>query len=803
MSGAATRVADGGLAGRLFGRRLLATVLAAGLMAFAAPMPGFSAPMDPSLINMPAAKPGERMLVESDQLVYDYDHNTVSAVGNVKIYYNGYTLEAAKVAYNKATGRLIASGHVKLVDPSGAAVYSDYVDITDNFRDGFVQSLRVDSADHTHFGAASANRKGDQTTFADGSYTACEPCKQHPERPPLWDVKAEKIVLDQKEHMVYFTNATFQFFGQPIAWMPYFSAPDPTVTRKSGFLAPNFGYSQNLGFWGSIPYFWAIAPNMDMTFTPAYLTRQGFLGQVEFRHRLSNGQYTVRVAGINQDNPSVFSASGQQDFRAGINTTGSFAVAPDWTLGWNGTLLTDRTFTRDYGVLGGAGDVVPSTIYLTGLRDRNYFEARASYYQIVTDSADTGISHRERYDQGRQAVELPEIDSKKYADRPVLGGEFSVTSNLASLTRSEDDWFRYGADWNDLSKPKYFSGTAGNVVRLTEQADWKRQFIGPMGQVITPFAYLRGDAFYLDGQTSEAISRGLTSDSSAFRFMPAAGVDWKLPILVQNSYSTNIIEPRAQLIVRPNEMDAGQLPNNDAQSLVFDTSNLFDYDKFSGYDRVEGGTRLNLGVHYNGHFDNGASVDATFGQSFNLAGTNPYSVTDIAGVGGTVDNVSNLSGLASDASDYVAGATLDTGLGPQITASGRFDHSTFALNRGEVQATAAMGPVSASAAYLYLRHNPYNDNLAEASVVRGAGSINLTDNWRAFGSVIYDIAGTTIAGDSLGIAYDNDCLTFSLAYNETRAGYTDVTPGKWLTFRLQLRTFGDTSYQTGLNSTSN
>ena len=289
-------------------------------------------------------------------------------------------------------------------------------------------------------------------------------------------------------------------------------------------------------------------------------------------------------------------------------------------------------------------------------------------------------------------------------------------------------------------EPKYYSGTAGTTVRATEQVDWQRRFIGPMGQVITPFAYLRGDAFYLDGQTTAAIAAGLTSDTTAFRFMPAVGVDWSLPILVQTAHSTNIIEPRAQLIVRPNEMDAGELPNNDAQSLVFDSSNLFDYDKFSGYDRVEGGTRLNLGVHYNGSFDNGASVDATFGQSFHLAGTNPYATTDIAGVGGTVNGVS-LSGLGTNASDYVAGVALDTGLGPRITASGRFDNADFALNRGEIEATAALGPVSASAAYLYLSHNPYNSDLAAASVVRGAGSVNLTDNWRAFGSVIYDIDG--------------------------------------------------------------
>ena len=792
MSGAAAGVAVGGSTGRIFGRGLMCAALAAVLLCFVAPSVG-SAAVGDVVMKGPAVTPGERMLVESDQLVYDYDHNAVSAVGNVKIYYGGYTLEAEKVTYNKTSGRLYAEGHVKLVDPSGSAIYSDYIDITDDFRDGFVQSLRVDSADHTHFGAESAQRSGDTTTFAEGSYTACEPCKQHPEKPPLWDVKATKIVVDHKEHMVYFTNAKLEFMGVPMAWAPYFAVPDPSVKRKSGFLSPGFGYAEQLGFYGSLPYYWAIKPNMDVTFTPSYLTRQGFLGQLEFRHRLSNGAYTIRMAGISQNDPSAFGtgAPGNRTLRGAINTSGTLSVAQDWTLGWNGTLMSDRTFTRDYGVINSDVDGTVSTVYLKGARDRNSFEARASYYQILTSSA------APVYHQGRQPV-VGEIDSKKYADHPVLGGELSFTSNLTTLTRSEDDLFQYLSGGT-----VYDRGTAGNTIRATEQVDWKRRFIGPMGQVITPFAYVRGDAFYLNGQTSSAIASGLTSASDAYRFMPAVGVDWSLPILVQDAHSTNIIEPRAQLIVRPNEMNAGVLPNNDAQSLVFDVSNLFSTDKFSGYDREEGGTRLNLGVHYNGSFDNGALVDATFGQSFQLAGVNPYATTDVAGVGGTVAGLSSgLSGLETARSDYVAGAALDTGLGPRISANGRFDNATFALNRAEIEATAALGPVSASAAYLYLKNNPYDTSLASASVLRGAGSVNLTDNWRAFGSVIYDIKGTTLAGDGLGLAFDNDCLTFSVAYNETRAGYTDL-PSRWLTFRLQLRTIGDSVVQNNLSTSAN
>ncbi len=77
-----------------------------------------------------------------------------------------------------------------------------------------------------------------------GVYTACEPCKAHPEWPPLWQVRAKEITEDQSTHTVYFRDAYFDAFGVPVAYIPFFSAADPTVTRKSGFLAPDLRQQQ-------------------------------------------------------------------------------------------------------------------------------------------------------------------------------------------------------------------------------------------------------------------------------------------------------------------------------------------------------------------------------------------------------------------------------------------------------------------------------------------------------------------------------------------------------------------------------
>lgn len=737
--------------------------------------------------------PSKQMLVESDQLVYDYDNNSVAAVGNVRIYYNGYTLTAEKVTLLRSSARLIASGHVMLTDPSGVTTSGDELSLSDDFRDGFVTSLRVQTPDNTYFTAERADRsRGERTTFINGTYTACEPCRDHPEKPPFWQVRAAKIIVDQKEKMVYFRDARFEFLGVPIAWLPYFATPDTSVKRKSGFLFPSLGQSERLGTSISTPYFWALAPNYDVTFTPTYYTRQGFMGEVEWRHRMENGQYTLQMAGIRQQDKEAFldppdgSGAGtyaQRDWRWGVRSTGEYYLNPYWTFGWDGTISSDRTFTRNYGVLNDDKSETISYAHLTGLRGMNYFDARAYYFQILTDNPS-----EPRFDQARQAVVVPSIDHDYTINSPVFGGQLSVKSNLTALHRTEDDPFVYNL-------MPFMHGLAGNYARLSSQIEWQRTTIGPGGQVFTPFAYLRGDLFGLDPGSADA--EALVGDGARGRVMPAVGLQWSWPILATTASSTHIFEPIAQLIVRPNETMIGQLPNDDAQSLVFSDANLFSWDKFSGYDRVEGGTRLNVGIHYVGTFDSGVSLDGLFGQSYQLAGLNSFSIPDIA-------NVGTLSGLETAVSDYVGRLTVDTGIGPRFTARGRFDESDFSMQRAEVEATNAIGPVTASMSYLYLRDFPNNESVVSpTSVVRGAASINLIDNWRLYGSLAYDITNSALASDSLGIAYDNSCFTFAVAYSETREDYSDVGAQRRLNFLIQLRTLADAQLSANLTGLEN
>ena len=184
----------------------------------------------------------------------------------MEIYYNNYILTADQVVYDQSANTLTAVGNVVLKEPNGNIVRADRYTLTDDFRDGFVQSLSIVAKDDTRIAAERATRRGGNTTvFTNGRFT---PCKSSDGMPPLWCISAATVIHDQQAATITYQDAQFELFGVPVLYMPYFEHADPSVKRKSGFLMPEFSGSSTLGYGMTIPYYFALAPNYDFTFYP-------------------------------------------------------------------------------------------------------------------------------------------------------------------------------------------------------------------------------------------------------------------------------------------------------------------------------------------------------------------------------------------------------------------------------------------------------------------------------------------------------------------------------------------------------
>lgn len=748
------------------------------------------------------------MLVQASEVDYDYNNSRVSAVGNVQLFYNGTSVEADRVIYDQKTKRLHAEGNIRMTDADGKITYANIMDLSDDYRDGFVNSLRADTADHTRMAATRADRtSGNYTVFENGVYTACEPCRDDPKKPPLWQVKGARIIHDQKEKMLYFEDADIEFFGVPMIYLPYLSTPDPTVKRKTGFLMPAFTTYSTFGYGVEVPFYWAIAPDYDATFNPRFTTNQGVLLQAEFRQRLMNGSYQIRAYGIDQTDPSAFAGlPGDKQFRGGVETKGQFALSDKWVWGWDGVLLSDYYFMSDYRLAQyrdplGSFLTLPteatSQLYLTGVGNRSYFDARTIYYLSFSGNQD------------QVPVVAPVIDYSNVINHNILGGEFSYKTNFTSLTRDTAAFdpttaaaFANGtclptsADpAANIARPNcLLRGMPGTYTRLTGEADWRRSFTDDWGEIWTPFASVRADAIDASVTNQPGVSNFLpTGETQALRVMPTVGLEYRYPFINVQPWGSTTIEPIVQVIARPNEPDAGKLPNEDAQSMVFDTSNLFSVDKFSGYDREEGGGRANVGAQVTTQFNQGGSVVAVFGQSYQLFGLNSFAVADATNTG--ID-----SGLDKPASDYVASLAYSPNRTWTFSTRARIDQATGNVDRLETEAKATFDRWSVSLLYGDYAAQPDIGYLTRREGVLASGSVKVASNWVVTGAARWDLVANQINQYVIGAGYVDDCFVLGMNYVTSYtyvAGNTPPTLSHAFMLQLGLRTIAQTSTTAG------
>jgi LPS-assembly protein len=760
-------------------------------------------PRPPRPVTQRPANDGQ-MLVQANEVDYDYNNSRVSAVGNVQLFYNGTSVEADKVIYDQKTKRLHAEGNIRMTDADGKITYAEILDLSDDYRDGFVDSLRVDTADATRMAATRADRtSGNYTVFENGVYTACAPCKDDPKKPPLWQVKGMRIIHDQIDKMLYFENAQLEFFGVPLAYIPYFSAPDPTVKRKTGFLMPAYTTNSTYGFGIETPFYWAIAPDYDATINPRFMTEQGVLFQGEFRQRLMDGSYQIRAYGIDQLDPGAFAGQpGDRQFRGGVETKGEFALNDKWVWGWEGIALSDFMFLSDYRLSVYKDPLAsfltlpteaPSQLFLTGVGNRSYFDARTIYYLSLSGN------------QSQVPVIWPVIDYSNVINHAVLGGEVSYKTNFTNLTRENAVFdpinnlaaltgacLPISADPAKSIVPAncLMRGMPGTYTRFTGEVDWRRSFTDSAGEIWTPFASFRADAINASISNQPGVANFLpVGDTEALRVMPAVGLEYRYPFINVQSWGTTTVEPIAQVIIRPNESYAGKLPNEDAQSMVFDTSNLFSVDKFSGYDRVEGGGRANAGVQATTQFDRGGAVTAVFGQSYQLFGLNSYAVRDVTNTG--VD-----SGLQTPQSDYVASLSYSPNRTYTIATRARFDEATGNVQRFEAEAKANFDRWSVGVLYGDYAAQPDIGYLTRREGILVNGSVKIAANWVATGAARWDLVANQINQYVVGAGYVDDCFILAANYVTSFSYATTTSPpilGHAFMLQLGLRTLANSN----------
>ena len=129
-----------------------------------------------------------------------------------------------------------------------------------------------------------------ESRFKKGVFTIC---KKRKDKCPPWTMSAKEIKHDKAEKLIHYKNAWLKVYDKPVLYFPKFFHPDPTVKRQSGFLMPVLAASSNVGNYLSVPYFYVISDNKDLTFTPRFYDKQKTIYQTEYRQANKDSYHQI------------------------------------------------------------------------------------------------------------------------------------------------------------------------------------------------------------------------------------------------------------------------------------------------------------------------------------------------------------------------------------------------------------------------------------------------------------------------------------------------------------------------------
>jgi LPS-assembly protein len=712
-----------------------------------------------AIVNKPLVQPittapvaGTAVDVEADKVTFDPKTKTATASGKVVMVYGPYTLVATYVEYNQLTGDFKANGSVELREPNGNIMQAQKIALTNKFAKGFANHVTALLTNNAKIKAEYAERQdGDIAVFEKVQYTACD-LEELTGKPPVWEIVTDQTTHDRAAHNLYHINPRLKIKGVTVLAAPYWTQPDPSVKRRTGWLAPYAKFGTTYGAGIAAPYFWALAPNYDLTVTPFVTTKLDIAADVEWRHRLASGSYNIRAFGAYQPSPPT-NIEDNQNWRGAIQSRGDFTINNDWSWGWQGTYATDQSFLSHYGY--DSNIIAENNIHTTGLWDQTYVSAQLLDFRSLS----TGVN------QDYLPTALPFVMGEKIIPQAVLGGDLKF------------DWSVYSIHRDVQNTPFATLNHGTDQTRATTSVEWKNQIIMDGGFVVSPFARLRSDLYLTNNVPDVTAPGGIRAGETTTRILPTAGLDMRYPLIANFDSGQSIVSPVFQIISAANETDANKIGNEDSATVSYDTNSVFLTDRFTGLDRYEGGTRANLGFTYSFIGNNGNYARASVGESIHLAGENSF----LAG-----------SGLNGTQSDLVGSLVLQPWEHLSLSYETRVEEDLSKINRQEATANLNFDSISASMGYLNFAAEPnYGRPLAE-HWLSGDSRVKLDENWYAFGGLTYDFYNSSLTRKTVGLEFDCDCMNLKLAYTGSQDSISLINTNT-LMLSVEFATLGGSS----------
>ncbi len=268
--------------------------------------------------------------------IFIYEGYVNATLGDIR-------LQADRVTYNSATGDMVAEGNVIFDQGADQRVTARRAEINTASRRGVFWDTtgftnRTQTGDYVFFTAARVEKTGlDTYELYDADVTACE------DAIPKWSFGSKHAELKLGDRVILH-NAVFHVKKIPAFILPYAWIPATRNERKSGFLLPNTGTSNQKGRTLKLAYYQTLGQSADITFRNDIYTSRGLGFGAEFRAQTDEKSY-MRM-GVFAVKDRLFGQPGESQGGTAFVAEGIQYLPHGWLAVGNVSLVTSLRFRQ-------------------------------------------------------------------------------------------------------------------------------------------------------------------------------------------------------------------------------------------------------------------------------------------------------------------------------------------------------------------------------------------------------------------------------------------------------------------------
>ncbi len=469
--------------------------------------------------------------------------------GEVELMRGDQRIYADHVVYDETTDTAEAEDRVTLKNDAGDSYQTGKLHLQLGSRIGYAAASAYTLAEgRARGGAERIEFLGrDRTRLTNARYTTCRIGQDD------WFLKARDLELDHAEEVGTARGTSVRFFRVPIFYFPYLTFPI-SDRRRSGFLTPQFGRSDESGTAVATPYYFNLAPNYDDTLTPRILSRRGIQLQNEFRYLGHQSLGRLDVEFLPKDDVTG-------DDRSAWKIVHTNAFTPRWSASIDARRVSDDNYLNDFG--DHLAITSQSVLRQTGeIRYRGpvwNFATRASNFQTVDPTITTANQPYARLPQLLLWVNPPGV-----ANRPAYHFESELTN---------------------FDRDGSITGT-----RLTLDPAVSIPFRGSYGFVIPKVG-----AHYASYNLSGSVTGNRRPSLGLGSFSLDNGLYFERTTSFGARRYVQTLEPRLFYLYVPYK-NQDDLPKFDTSIPDFSFLNLFRENRFVGGDRIGDANQVTLGL---------------------------------------------------------------------------------------------------------------------------------------------------------------------------------------------------------------